>query len=82
MFETLNSTRYTLRVVATNRHPDKVFIKRIFETSSDPDRCTVHMINEGVVVAGDSATVEFTGRGPAKGHHCSLDKMSFYKCEL
>ena len=81
VFESLNSTRYTLRVVATNRHPDTEFTKRRFEITSDPQRCTLYLINRGITVSGDSATVEFSGRGPANGYHCVLDKIESFECE-
>ena len=50
MFSGLSPGVYTLRVVATNRKPDKVFITIRFEITDDPDRCTLHLINEGVSV--------------------------------
>ena len=80
MFSGLSPALYTLRVVATNRRPDKEFIKTRFEITDDVERCTLHLINGGVVVSGDSATVEFTGRGPAAGYLCHLDKTQPYIC--
>ena len=80
MFSGLSPGVYTLRVVATNRKPDKVFITIRFEITDDPDRCTLHLINEGVSVREDSVRVEFTGRGPASDYLCSLDKTQPYKC--
>ena len=82
VFSSLIPGVYTLRVVATNRHPDKEFIKRRFEVTTDAERCTLHLINDGVTVTGDSATVEFTGRGPVKDYHCQLDMMEFYECKF
>ena len=81
VFDSLNSTLYSLRVVATNRHPDKVFIKRKINVTSDPDYCTLHLINGGVTVSGDTARVEFAGSGPATGYLCRLDKMDPYQCK-
>ena len=71
---------YNLRVVATNRRPDKEFIKSRFEITDDAERCTLHLINGGVSVSGDNATVEFWGRGPASSYLCHLDKMEPYQC--
>jgi hypothetical protein len=79
-FSGLSPAVYTLRVVATNRRPDKEFIRSRFEITEDTERCTLHLINGGVSVSGDSATVEFTGRGPAHGYLCYLDKMEPYQC--
>ena len=72
---------YILRVVATNRRPDTEFIKRRFEITNDPKRCTVHLINSGVTVTGNNATVEFTGRGPVEGYYCLVDGDEYYECE-
>ena len=73
---------YILRVVATNRRPDKEFIKRRFEITNDTEYCTLHLINGGVTItSNDTATVEFTGRGPATGYHCHLDKMEPFECK-
>ncbi|CAI8033855.1 hypothetical protein GBAR_LOCUS19094 [Geodia barretti] len=63
-FSGLSPALYTLRVVATNDRNDKAFIKTRFEITDDTERCTLHLINGGVSVSGNSATVEFTGRGP------------------
>ena len=79
-FSGLSPAVYTLRVVATNRRPDKEFIRSRFEITDDVERCTLHLINGGVSVSGDSATVEFTGRGPVHGYLCYLDKMEPYQC--
>ena len=82
-FSLLRPAVYTLRVVATNRHPDKEFIKTRFEITDDPERCTLHLINGGVTVIGDdTATVEFASRGPARAYLCHLDKMDSYECEI
>ena len=82
VFSSLMPGVYTLRVVATNRRPDKEFIKRRFEVTNDTERCTLHLINDGVTVAGDSATVEFSGRGPVRGFRCQLDKMEYDECKF
>ncbi|CAI8033862.1 hypothetical protein GBAR_LOCUS19099, partial [Geodia barretti] len=79
-FSGLSPALYTLRVVARNDRNDKAFIKTRFEITDDTERCTLHLINGGVSVSGDSATVEFTGRGPAHGYLCYLDKMEPYQC--
>ena len=81
VFSGLIPDNYTLRVVASNRPPDKKFIKVRFEVTDDLERCTLHLINEGVSVRGDSARVEFAGRGPANGYLCYLDKTQLYQCK-
>ena len=45
-----------------------------------PEICTVHLINDGVTVFGDSATVEFASTGPTTSFVCSLDRQAFTPC--
>ena len=49
---------------------------------ANPNICTVHLINDGVTVNGNTATVEFASAGPATTFQCSLDSQSFSACEL
>ena len=81
-FSTLKPGGYTLRVVALNRVPDKDLVRRSFEITGDPQRCIIHLINSGVTVSKDNATVEFAGVGPARGYRCRLDRNDFYGCKL
>ena len=60
--------------MARDEHNNRAIKKTRFEVTDDPERCTLHLINEGVSVRGDSARVEFAGRGPANGYLCHLDK--------
>ena len=81
-FSSLNPGVYTLRIVASNRRPDKEFLKRRFEITNDTERCTLHLINNGVTVtSNDTASVEFASRGPVTGYNCFLDKMKPFKCK-
>ena len=50
--------------------------------TANPNMCTVHLINDGVTVNGNTATVEFASVGPATTFQCSLDSQSFSACEL
>ena len=43
--------------------------------------CTVHLINNGVTVSGNSATVEFDSTGPSNAFLCSLDFAALIPCE-
>ena len=42
----------------------------------------MHLINDGVTVNGDTATVEFAGSGPTTSFQCNLDGQGFSPCEL
>ena len=82
VFSSLNPAVYTLRVVASNRRPDKEFIRSRFEITNDTERCTLHLINGGVsITSNDTASVEFASRGPVAGYNCHLDKMKPFKCK-
>ena len=50
--------------------------------TANPNICTVHLINDGVTVNGNTATVEFASSGPATTFQCSLDGQGFSACEL
>ena len=71
-----------LRVAATNSREDRAIERRRFEISSDPSFCTTHLINGGVTVNGDMATVEFAGTGPAETFRCKLDTQPAFACKL
>ena len=50
--------------------------------TASPNICTVHLINDGVTVNGNTATVEFASSGPTTSFQCSLDRQGFTACEL
>ena len=50
--------------------------------TANPNICTVHLINDGVTVNRNTATVEFGSSGPATTFQCSLDSRGFSSCEL
>ena len=81
-FTDLAPGRYVLRVAATNSREDRAIERRSFEISSDPSFCTTHLINGGVTVRGDTATVEFAGTGPAETFRCKLDTEPAFACKL
>ena len=81
-FTDLAPGRYVLRVAAANSKEDRVIERRRFEISSDPSFCTTHLINRGVTVTGDTATVDFTGTGPAETFRCRLDTEPAFACKF
>ena len=81
-FTDLAPGKYVLRVAATNSREDRAIERRSFEISSDPSFCTTHLINGGVTVSGDIATVEFAGTGPAETFRCKLDTEPAFACKL
>ena len=79
VFSGLSPAVYTLRVVARDEHNNTAIKNTNFEVTDDPERCTLHLINEGVSVREDSARVEFAGRGGG-GYICHLDSTEPYQC--
>ena len=58
------------------------FLSLWYACTEDDGRCTVHLINRGVVVIGKSVTVEFATTGPVSSLICQLDQMNIDNCEL
>ena len=81
-FSNLDPGTYTFRVKAQNQGPDRELLRRSFEITDDPKRCTVHLINTGVSVEGDVVTVEFAGNGAVQKFSCNLDREDYYDCML
>ena len=81
-FTDLDPGRYVLRVAAANSKEDRAIERRRFEISSDPSFCTTHLINGGVTVRGDTATVEFAEMGPTEMFRCRLDTEPAFVCKL
>ena len=81
LFSSLSPDLYTLRVIATNRRPDKEFIKRRFEITDDLERCSLHLINDGVSISDDTVTVQFASQGRVDRYNCHLDKTDYYECK-
>ena len=79
-FTDLAPGRYVLRVAATNSKEDRAIERRRFEISSDPSFCTTNLISGGVVVTGNTSTVEFAETGPAEIVSCKLDSDPAFAC--
>jgi len=66
-------------VVASNSREDKVVERREIEINADSDFCTIHLINDGVKVNGDSVEVYFAGMGSTDSYYCWMknNRMGF-----
>ena len=82
-YSNLQPGRYILRVVASNSREDKVVERREIEINADSDFCTIHLINDGVKVNGDSVEVYFAGMGSTDSYYCWMknNRMGF-NCKL
>ena len=72
-----------LKIYAYNRGADVHTVKRGFVISSNPNYCSLVLINRGVVLSQNSsvATVEVKVHGPAQQISCVLDGGERFMCE-
>ena len=70
-FSGLRPGLYVLKIHAYNRRDDARTVKRGFVVTSDPDYCSLVLVNEGVRVSenGREAVVKVKGHGPAEDSH-------------
>ena len=82
-FSGLQPGLYVLKIHAYNRRDDARTVKRGFVVTSDPDYCSLVLVNEGLRVSesGGEAVVEVKGHGPAEGFSCVLDSGEQFSCE-
>ena len=82
-FPNLKPGLYVLKVQAFNRKTDVTTAKRGFEINSDPNYCSLVLVNRGVTVSGDgsSAEVEVQLYGPATQLSCVLDEGMAFTCK-
>ena len=82
-FSDLRPGLYVLKIHAYNRQDDSRTVKRGFVVTSDPDYCSLVLVNEGVRVSenGREAVVKVKGHGPAEGFSCVLDSGEQFSCE-
>ena len=80
-FTNLESGSYVLKIIASNSNVDKATARRRFEINTDPAFCTLHLINRGVTINGNRATVEFIGTEPAETFLCKVDNQEPFICK-
>ena len=74
------SSPLILKVVARDQATrEKAVIGRRIYVHPDETFCSVILINRGVTISGDNATVEFRGVGKAAEYLCVLDHMQFFR---
>ena len=57
------------------------FIIHVHIPAEQPNQCTVHFINDGITVSGNTATAQFTSTGPAQAFVCSIDRGTLLPCK-
>ena len=74
---------YTLKITASDSTSgETATIERFFELSNHPDFCGLHLVNDGLVVTGNSIHVQFSGV-PTYIHwfRCKLDNKPGFDCK-
>ena len=82
-FPNLKPGLYVLKVHAYNKNVDAVTVKRGFVITSDPNYCSLVLVNRGVRVGddGSSAKIEVQLHGPATLLLCVLDGGDAFPCK-
>ena len=82
-FSGLQPGLYVLKIHAYNRRDDVRTVKRGFVVTSDPNYCSLVLVNEGVRVSesGREAVVKVKSHGPAEGFLCALDNGEQFSCK-
>ena len=78
--EDLAPGTYQLRAIA-RAGSERALAAVTLTIPEDAETCTVHLINRGVTVSGDTATIEFGGFGRGTGYSCRLDNGPSTPCE-
>ena len=79
-FEGVPPGYHNLRVTAlANKKKARVY-RRVY-VPANSNTCSVNLINAGLVVNGNSVTVEFLAVGAATSFKCKLDKGETDTCE-
>ena len=45
------------------------------------DDCTVNLINRGIVVRGNTVSIQFAANGDATSHTCRIDRQQTRRCK-
>ena len=82
-FSNLKPGLYVLKVQAFNKKSDVTTVKRGFVINSDPNYCSLVLVNRGVTVSEDGSSVEVEVQlyGPATQLSCVLDGGEAFNCK-
>ena len=76
----LDPGTYILKVEAMNGRDDRDVERRRI-VIHDETECSVHLINGGITVTGDTAVVEFAATGSYTSVSCNLNNQGYSPCE-
>ena len=80
-FTNLKPGLYALKVQAYSRNDVVPTVKRGFVITSDPNYCSLVLVNRGVTVTGNSALITTEVYGPATQLSCTLDGGDPFICK-
>ena len=80
-FTNLKPGLYALKVQAYSRNAVVPTVKRGFVITSDPNYCSLVLVNRGVTVTGNSALITTELYGPATQLSCTLDGGDPFICK-
>ena len=74
---------HILKIHAYNRKTDVITVKRGFVVNSDPNYCSLVLVNRGVIVGedGTSAVIQVRVYGPSIVLSCELDGGLPFTCK-
>lgn len=77
---------YTLRVIARDpSRPNEMpaIVRNRLWVHGDNVFCVTHLMNRGIVINGNTVTIEFqTTSANARSHLCSLDRTAYFECKI
>ena len=79
----LRAGPHILKIHAYNRKRDATIVKRGFVVNSDPNFCSLVLVNQGVIISedGTSAVIQVRVYGPSKALSCELDGGLPFTCK-
>ena len=80
-FTDLKPGLYVLKVHAYSRNALVPIVKRGFVIASDPNYCSLVLVNRGVTVTGNSALITTQLYGPATQLSCTRDGGEPFNCK-
>ena len=82
-FPILKPGPHVLKVNAYSRKTDVITVKRGFVVNSDPNFCSLVLVNRGVIISegGTTAVVQVRVYGPATHLSCVLDEEKSFICK-
>ena len=81
LFTDLKPGLYALKVQAYSRNAVVPTVKRGFVIASDPNYCSLVLVDRGVTVTGNSALITTQLYGPATQLSCTLDGGDPFICK-